>query len=257
MSSASVEITSLGQAGFRLSLGGTVAYVDPYLSDRVERLEGAKLKRLRPAPYSGDEVVDATFVLISHIHTDHCDIDTLLPLSKSSPSCRFVGPRDVTAYLAREGIAPDRLITANRDAIDLGAGVSIHPLPAAHKQMEQDFDGFLRFLGYVIDYQGKRYLHTGDTCVHACLIERAKQLGPIDVAFLPVNECNYFRDRAGIIGNMSIREAFKFAEEIRARAVVPMHYDMFEPNQAYREEIQIIYDKTQPAFELQLDPTGH
>jgi len=252
----SVEITSLGQAGFRLNLGGAVIYLDPYLSNRVERLEGPKLKRLRPAPYRGEQVTDASWALISHIHADHCDIDTLLPLSVASPNCRFLGPRDVTAYLAREGIAPDRLIIANCDAIDLGSGLVVHPLPAAHKQIEQDFDGFLRFLGYVICYEGKRYLHTGDTCVHACLIERARQLGPIDVAFLPVNECNYFRDRAGIIGNMSIREAFRFAEEIGAGTVVPMHYDMFEPNQAYREEIQIIYDKTRPAFKLQLDPTG-
>ena len=155
---------------------------------------------------------------------------------------------------AREGIAPGRLITANRDAIDLCAGVVVHPLPAAHKQIEQDFDGFLRFLGYVICHGGKRYLHTGDTCAHACLIERARELGPIDVAFLPVNECNYFRDRAGIIGNMSIREAFGFAEEIGAGTVVPMHYDMFAPNQAYREEIQIVYDKIRPPFHLRFDP---
>lgn len=253
----SVLITSLGQAGFRLSLGGTVIYIDPYLSDRVERMEGARLKRLRPAPYGGEQIVDASFVLISHVHADHCDVDTLLPLSRASPGCCFIGPLDVVNYLAREGVPRERLMIANRDPLELGSGISVYPLPAAHKQMEQDFEGFLRFLGYVICYEGKRYLHTGDTCVHALLIERARQLGPIDVAFLPVNECNYFRDRAGIIGNMSIREAFRFAEEIGARSVVPMHYDMFEPNQAYREEIQIVYDKSQPAFELQLDPKSH
>lgn len=251
---ASPYITSLGQAGFRFDFNGTILFIDPYLSDRVERMEGARLKRLRPAPCRPDQITDASYVLISHEHMDHCDIDTLLPLSKASPSCRFVGPNAVVGYLKDEGIPVDRLIVANRMPLEIGAGISIVPVPAAHKVMEEDFEGFLRYLGYVICWKGKHYLHTGDTCVHASLIERVRASGPIDVALLPVNECNYFRDRAGIIGNMSIREAFNFAEEIGAKTVIPMHYDMFEPNQAYREEIEIIYQKTSPAFRLEFDP---
>jgi hypothetical protein len=38
-------------------------------------------------------------------------------------------------------------------------------------------------------------------------------LGPIDVAFLPMNERSFFRKRRGIIGNMSVREAFAMAAE--------------------------------------------
>lgn len=251
---ASFAISSLGQAGFRIELGGTVLFIDPYLSDRVEKLEGPLLKRLRPAPVQAAQVGDANYVLISHVHTDHCDIETLAPLAQASPDCRFIGPKIVIDYLSSEGISPQRLITVNRDVINLPSGIQITPVPAAHKLIEEDFDGHLRYLGYVINWNGKRILHTGDTCVHGLLIDRIKACGPIDIALLPVNECNFFRDRAGIVGNMSIREAFKLAEEISAEIVVPMHYDMFEPNQAYREEIEIIYSKTKPRFRLELDP---
>jgi L-ascorbate 6-phosphate lactonase len=251
---SSLAITSLGQAGFRLDFGGIVLYVDPYLSDQLERVEGSRLKRLRPAPFSPQEVRDARYVLISHIHMDHCDIETLLPLAAASPDCRFLGPRVVVDYLRKQGIDQTRLIIANRDPINIEKDLLVTPIPAAHKLVEEDFDGFLRYLGYVIDWRGKRLFHTGDTCVHGALIERVRACGPIDVALLPVNECNYFRDKAGIVGNMSIREAFRLAEEINACTVVPMHYDMFEPNQAYREEIEIVYQKTAPRFRLELDP---
>lgn len=247
-------IEGLGQAGFRLRLGDMVIFLDPYLSDRVERLEGRRMRRLRPIPVQPADIADADFVLISHEHTDHCDIDTLLPMAQASPGCRFIGPRAVVNQLTTAGIDPARTVVANRTVLELGAGVQVTPIAAAHKCVEEDFDGFRRFLGYVIEADGRRILHTGDTCVTASLLEQLKKFSPFDVALLPVNECNYFRDRAGIIGNMSIREAFQLGEEIGAKIVVPMHYDMFEPNSAYREEIEIIYQKKSPAFRLELDP---
>lgn len=251
----SVRVTKLGQAGFRLQFGGTSIYIDPYLSDSVEQMEGPRLKRLLPAPFQAHQVTDANYVLISHIHMDHCDIDTLLPLSKASPSCFFIGPMNVIRYLVSQGISVERTIVADKESILLNGKIEVHPIPAAHKNIEQDFDGYLRYLGYVISYNEKLYLHTGDTCVHSTVIESIRQLGKIDIAFLPVNECNYFRDRAGIVGNMSIREAFHFAEEVGASTVIPMHYDMFEPNQAYPEEIQMIYDKMSPSFTLNMEPS--
>lgn len=248
-----LELQALGQAGFRIRLGTSVLYLDPYLSDQVERVEGPHLKRLRPAPLQAADIGDADYVLVSHAHIDHCDIDTLLPLSKASPNARFVGPRCVTLFLQQHGIAQERMLIANRSPILFGDSIKLVPIPAAHKHIEEDADGFLRYLGYVIEWQGMRILHTGDTCAHHSLIDAVRACGPIDIALLPVNECNYFRDRAGIVGNMSIREAFQLAEEVNAATVVPMHYDMFAPNRAYREEIEIIYQKTAPRFRLELD----
>lgn len=248
------SLRGLGQAGFRLELGRAVLFIDPYLSNRVEQLEGPSMRRLRAAPIQAADINDANYVLISHAHADHCDIDTLLPIAAASPSCRFIGPKIVVDYLVESGIDRLRVIVANCDSLELKDGIHIIPIAAAHRHIEEDFDGFLRYLGYVIRWQDRCILHTGDTSVHPGLIERLKMLGPIDVALLPVNECNYFRDRAGIVGNMSIREAFKLAEEIDAKVVVPMHYDMFKPNQAYREEIEVIYRKQAPAFKLELDP---
>ena len=77
-----------------------------------------------------------------------------------------------------------------------------------------------------------------------------------DVAFIPVNEQNYFRARRGIIGNMSVREAFQFAEEIGARSVVPTHWDMFAANQVYQEEIELLYRLLRPGFKLIMNPDG-
>ena len=54
-------------------------------------------------------------------------------------------------------------------------------------------------------------------------VEALKQHAPIHMAILPVNEFNFFRSREGIVGNMSVREAFGLASEIGADRVVPVH----------------------------------
>ena len=51
-----------------------------------------------------------------------------------------------------------------------------------------------------------------------------------------------------------IREAFGLAEEIGARIVVPTHWDMFAPNQVYREEIELLYKLISPEFKLSIYP---
>ena len=249
-----IRVAHLGQSGFRLAVEETVIYIDPYLSDSVERAEGPSFRRLRPLPIAPSSITDASAVLVSHIHGDHCDHDTILPLARSSPQCRFLGPRAVIESLRAAGLEAAKTIVLNVDPVRLSGDVLVHPIPAAHKEIETDEAGFLRYLGFVLECGGKRLLHTGDSRVHESIVAKVRDIGPIDVAFLPVNECNFYRDQAGIVGNMSVRDAFRLAEDLHAEVVVPMHYDMFAANQTYAEEIQLIYDKTRPSFRLAFDP---
>lgn len=249
-----VSVTPLGQSGFRFRLGTSVVYFDPYLSDYVAEQEGPEMRRLREAPLAPGDVCDADWVLISHPHLDHCDPHTLLPIAGASPRCRFLGPPSVLDALRERGVAPERLSLASDAWLDLAPGLRVRPVPACHPEIEKDEAGFWSCVGYVLDVEGRRIYHAGDTSPDGELIERLRALGPIDLALLPVNERNYFRERRGIVGNMSVREAFAMAEEIGARTLVPMHWDMFAPNSVYPEEIDLLYRLMRPPFRLQLDP---
>jgi hypothetical protein len=107
----------------------------------------------------------------------------------------------------------------------------------------------------VLEYGGKRIYFAGDTVVAEELLGALSKAGPIHTAFLPVNEHNYFKGRRGIIGNMSVREAFQLAEEIGARQVVPVHWDMFAANSVGIDEIRLTYRHLKPRFRLLLSPT--
>jgi len=82
-------------------------------------------------------------------------------------------------------------------------------------------------VGYIIEYMGLKIYHAGDTSLCSEVISSLKKYNRIDIAMIPVNEINYMRDRQGIIGNMSVREAFYFAEQIGVKTMFPTHWDMF------------------------------
>ncbi len=255
MNSSAPGICNLGQVGVRFEFAGTVVYIDPYLSNSVQEQEAADLVRLKSAPLQPTDVTDADWVLITHEHRDHCDLDTLLPISVASAGCRFVGPPGVVAMLENAGIGRERLDMARCGlARQLGPDWEVHPVPSAHPVVERDRNGACHCLGYVMRVASRCIYHAGDTSVDEEVVTALRAFGKIDLAFLPVNERNYYRERRGIIGNMSIREAFQFAEEIGAGAIVPTHWDMFEVNSVFREEIELLYEKISPGFRLVLDP---
>lgn len=252
---ATIPTLPLGQVGFRFDLGGTVLYVDPYLSDSVRQHEAEDLARLLPVPVPPEGVTDADLVLITHEHRDHCDCDTLVPLATASPQCRMAGPPPVIDQLRRAGIAEGRLVEMRAGALQLAPDLSVLPVPAMHPRIEPLAGGGWRSIGYLIEWRGRRLWHAGDTGVCDELIEHLRRLGPIDVALLPVNESNHFRRRRGIVGNMSVREAFQLAEELGVRCVVPTHWDMFRANCTFEEEIRLLYGLLKPPFRLAINPT--
>jgi L-ascorbate metabolism protein UlaG (beta-lactamase superfamily) len=248
------QLSWLGQAGVKIQSSSGTLYIDPYFSHSVEALDSSDLVRRVPIPSSPDEVTDADFVLVTHEHIDHCDPHTLPLIAKASPRAKFLGPSAVLSILAGWGLSSDRLVEASESGIALSREIKAYAVPAAHPEIRRDDSGRLWAVGYVIECGDQRVYVSGDTFARQEIIDRVKSHGPIDLAFLPVNEHNFFLGRRGILGNMSPREAFQLAREIRAKRVVPTHWDMFEVNSVDPEEILLVYRQFVDSFELLLNP---
>ena len=106
------------------------------------------------------------------------------------------------------------------------AGFRVRAVPSAHEQIDRDEKGRHLYLGYVIETEGFRLYHSGDSLAYDGLAEELGQ-EPFDVLFLPING----RDPArGVPGNMTAAEAVDLAARVRPRYLVPHHYDMFTFN---------------------------
>jgi L-ascorbate metabolism protein UlaG (beta-lactamase superfamily) len=162
----------------------------------------------------------------SHQHSDHLDPGTMPELLRCSPGAKFVLPSALENHAVSLGIDGARLAGIDAgESVDL-AGFHIRAIPSAHEGLDTDTSGRHLYLGFVIEAEGLRLYHSGDTMMYDGLVE---QLGtdPFDVLFLPINGKDPARR---VAGNMSAAEAVNLASIVRPRYVVPHHYDMFTFN---------------------------
>jgi L-ascorbate metabolism protein UlaG (beta-lactamase superfamily) len=90
----------------------------------------------------------------------------------------------------------------------------------------------VRFLGYVLDVDGVRIYHAGDTIHFEGMETMVGELRP-DAMLLPINGRDAEREARGIVGNLTAREAAWLADEIGSGILVPMHHDLFERNRGW------------------------
>jgi len=70
-------------------------------------------------------------------------------------------------------------------------------------------------VGFVVDLNGVRLYHAGDTTIYPGMVERLQPLD-IDVALIPINGRDWFREQRQIIGNCDHREAADLGNVIGA-----------------------------------------
>ena len=222
----------LGQSGYLIQWHGQYLLLDPYLSDSLTHKYARTEK---PHTRMSELVIDPSrlnfidVVTSSHNHTDHLDGDTLKPLLRVNPDLKFVIPEANREFVAeRVDIDPARLLGLNDGEHIMIADFTIHAVPAAHETVERDTAGRCQFLGYVVQFGSYTLYHSGDTLWYDGIIEALAPFD-IDVALLPINGRAPERK---VAGNLNAEEAVRLAKEIKARLVIPCHYDMFTFNTA-------------------------
>lgn len=226
-----VGIWYLGQEGFLFKSRDCTVAVDPYLSDYVDKncCEFVEWKRLYAPPIQGEELSFLDAVLCTHSHYDHADPITLSAITKSNPKTKIIVPAPCVKDIADYGISEDKIVPARAfEKITVGSA-EIIPIPSAHEELHKDKNGDYCEFGYIIKLNSQTFFHAGDMCMYDGLIASLGQYDT-DIAFLPINGRDYFRNKADIIGNFNCEEAVLLAKEINAKMLVPMHHDLYSVN---------------------------
>ncbi|WP_282936249.1 MBL fold metallo-hydrolase [Paenibacillus sp. RC67] len=233
-SSGCAAVWFFGQESVAIKGKATVIHVDPFYSDYLEQING--IKRTYPTLVKPEHITTLDFCLITHEHEDHLDPWTLKVIAEQCPETRFMAPFSCRAMLeANCGIASERIIDAlTGEWIELegreGEKIRIKPIPAAHETLETTgTERAHRYVGYLLELNGVKVYHAGDTVIYPGLMENLAQEA-IDLGMLPINGRDYFRTSGGIVGNMNYREAAELAKAVHMDMVIPLHYDMFAGN---------------------------
>ncbi len=228
-----VGLAWIGQSGFAFRFGRRRALIDPYLSDFLaQKYRGADFphERLMPPPIDAQELRRLEWVLCTHAHSDHMDPITLSLIATVMPDCRFVVPAAERTTAESRGIRSEQILAVDAgETHDLGEGLVLRVIPAAHEDLRRDSRGRHHFLGYVLSHDRVTVYHSGD-CVPFDGLQRAVSESTPDLALLPVNGRDEYRRSRGVPGNFTILEAERLACAVDAAFLIPHHFGMFDFN---------------------------
>ena len=221
----SAAVWWLGQMGLLIKLGETVLCADYYASDSPAR-------SVRP-PVPADEVTGVDVFLGTHDHLDHMDHTAWRVWAKNCPGAAFVFPKAHLASVLADGVRKENCFGMDDgETVKIG-NVTVSAVAAAHEFLRRDpVSGTYPCLQYIIEGNGVRLYHAGDTLRYEGMLPKLKALGPLDLALLPINGRDGERYRRDCIGNMTFQEAADLAGELRPCLVIPGHWDMFADNSA-------------------------
>ncbi len=228
-----LAIWALGQQGYLLKGGGHVVMIDPYLSNYVQEITSepsGSVVRLVPIPVDPYALSMVDLVLCTHAHPDHCDPSTLAPVLEASPNAVIYTSYKARDTLLEHGFSAKRIeVSPMGRNVDYGQGLQIRAIPSAHYEQDPDQAGNPAYLGFIININGVTIYHCGDSIIYPGLIEQLKRQ-TIDIACLPINGRDWFREQQELVGNMDYREAAELTVAVGAKVLLPGHNDMFPGN---------------------------
>ncbi|MFI9544335.1 MBL fold metallo-hydrolase [Streptomyces sp. NPDC052016] len=209
-----VEVTWWGHATCTVEDSDVRVLTDPLFARRL-----AHLRRRRGAPPPPD-AWRADVALVSHLHADHLHVPSLARLA---PGTRLLVPRGAPravpglrrlAHLRRIEMAPG-------DEVSVG-GVRIRAVPARHDGRRLPVGPHRSpALGYVVEGAARTYF-AGDTGLFE---DMAKEVGPVDVALLPVGGWGPYLGE----GHLDAGRAAEALARLAPRGAVPVHYGTYWP----------------------------
>jgi L-ascorbate metabolism protein UlaG (beta-lactamase superfamily) len=229
----SLAFWGLGQMGIAIKGPDATLVIDPCLTDIILEQAGDWWKRAYPPPIAPADLTNITYYLASHEHGDHLDTMTAGPVAKASPNAKYVIPGWCVDIMAGIDVAEDRLIvpTALQSMTLPGTSIKLTAVPSAHYEKEYDSQKGYRWLGYLIEWNGVAFYHSGDTIIYPGYVDTLRGLPTADVAMIPVNGRDWYRETdVNAVGNLLPQEAARLSRDAGWSMVFAGHNDMYPNN---------------------------
>lgn len=180
---------------------GTKLLIDPFIT-------GNPLTDLKVTD------VKADYVLITHGHNDH--VGDMVAIAKQNQATVIAIP-EIIHYATLQGVEQSHPMNIGGSfTFPFGQVKMVFAQHSSGYESNGDTVYMGEPAGFVIQADGKTLYHAGDTAYFSDLSLLGEDFD-IDVAFLPIGD-NF---------TMGIKDSVKASRVIRAKCVVPMHYNTF------------------------------
>jgi L-ascorbate metabolism protein UlaG (beta-lactamase superfamily) len=236
-----MRVRWLGWAGVEVEADGAAVVIDP-LADpgaTFAPFGEAGSRAALPSVVAPEARGSALAGLVTHLHRDHTDADALAralaaratayePVWPGGTEIENLALAQANAELERAGLRRRAVETWER--FEAGPFV-LTALPAVDGLGDPQ-------VSWLVEADGQRVLHLGDTLFHGYWWRMARRHGPFDVVFAPINGARvdfpHLQPSSDLAATLDPEQAALAGELLGAGTVVPMHYAGYEIDPWYR-----------------------
>ncbi|MDQ0214994.1 L-ascorbate metabolism protein UlaG (beta-lactamase superfamily) [Oikeobacillus pervagus] len=198
-----MKVSYHGHSVVKIETKGKTILIDPFIN-------GNELTDLKVE----DEKPDV--IILTHGHGDH--VGDTVELAKRNQSL-VIAVNELAVYLSHQGLNTHPMHIGGSYSFDFG---KVKFTQAFHGSGLETVDGEFLYMGMpagvLMMVEGKTIYHAGDTGLFSDM-KLIGELHPIDLAFLPIGD-NF---------TMGPEDAALAAKFLKAKKVVPVHYNTFPP----------------------------
>jgi len=204
-----MKLQRLSWAGLQVESNGQILLIDAV--QNYER--GAGIGPENPIRFVGNTPAD--IVIVTHLHSDHYDPDAIRTVLK--PEGQFIASEQIVPELQNDGFTPVGLTLNKPHTV---GNFTITPVFAMDGVGDKQ-------VSWVIEADGQRILHGGDTMWHNQFWQLGKTWQRFDAVFLPVNGAVVNIPRvlpSPVPITLTPLQAITATRILQADVLVPIHY---------------------------------
>jgi len=214
LNTGQVAVTWIGHASFLIQFTDLNVLVDPNFANWL-----FLLKRIKRSGFKISDLPPIDLVLLTHAHFDHFHKPTLRRLPHPKIGVMPSGVGDLAMDL---GFA--RIIELERWESFSHNDWQVTLTPSKHWGARTLRDMHRGYGGFILEHQGRRIYHAGDSAYFHGFKEIGRRLPP-EIALLPIGA--YYPETFRRV-HMGPDQAIKAFKDLGAHWLVPMHYGTFK-----------------------------
>jgi N-acyl-phosphatidylethanolamine-hydrolysing phospholipase D len=218
-------VTWIGHASVLVRHDGVRYLTDPAWSDRAGPFGRFGARRFVPPAFPLAALPPVDFVVISHNHYDHLDLEALRELHRLQPEVRFFVPLGNGALLRGAGI--DGVSELDWGETARVGDVSVHCVPSRHWSARSLFDeNEALWSSWAVLGPTRRVYFAGDTGIFPGFGAIGRRLGPFHLAALPIGAYEPVEMMQPV--HLNPEEAVDAARALRAERTLGIHWGTYD-----------------------------
>lgn len=216
-----LKVIWFGHSSLLLNFAGKMILIDPVFSPSAAPLP-FMVKRFQAPVLSRDELPDIDYIVISHDHYDHLDMETVQFFKEKR--AQFLAPLGVSCHLNAWGIESSRIHELDWWESVSFEGIEFIATPAQH------FSGRTLanqnktlWASWVIKGRGLNIFFSGDSGYDIHFQQIGDLHGPFDIAFIENGQYNLKWQAVHALPEQSVQAYF----DLKAKKYFPIHWGMF------------------------------